>query len=173
MILVKSAEASSKAHLRVLHPERTPRAHPSRGLLQTSSLAIQPGDTRACACKAITYCIWYAYNKEDVNSSYSGLDGIREIVIAPIHLGNASVVGATAPRHTSTHVTSLRQSVILAERGIGQNRLEPGICCAPPQRLLAVKTNDGPFGQLRCLTQNVSFWSNKAAGKTFSVLEGF
>jgi hypothetical protein len=51
--------------------------------------------------------------------------------------------------------------------------LEPGIRYAPPQRLLAVKTNNGPFGQLRCLRQNVSFWSDKAAGKTFSVLEGF
>jgi hypothetical protein len=51
--------------------------------------------------------------------------------------------------------------------------LEPGIRCASPQRLLAVKTNSGPFGQLRCLRQNVSFWSDTAAGKTFSVLEGF
>ena len=50
--------------------------------------------------------------------------------------------------------------------------LEPGIRYAPPQRLLAVKTNNGPFGQLRHLTPNESFWSNKAAGKTFSVLEG-
>jgi hypothetical protein len=55
---------------------------------------------------------------------------------------------------------------------IGRIGLEPGIRCAPPQLLLAVKTNNGPFGQLRHLTPNESFWSNKAAGKTFSVLEG-
>jgi hypothetical protein len=30
-----------------------------------------------------------------------------------------------------------------------------------------------PFGQLRCLTPNESFWCDTAAGKTFSVLEGF
>lgn len=51
-------------------------------------------------------------------------------------------------------------------------RFEPGIRSAPHQRLLALKTNDGPFGQLRCLTPNESFWSDKAAGKTFSILEG-
>ncbi len=73
------------------------------------------------------------------------MDGIREFAITTVHLGNASVGDTSAPRHSSTHVTSLRQSVILAERGIGQNGLEPGIRCAPPQRLLAVKPITDPL----------------------------
>ena len=62
---------------------------------------------------------------------------------------------------------------VRAVSSIWQRGLEPGIRCAPPQRLLTVKTNNGPFGQLRRLTQNESFWSDKVAGKTFSVLESF